>query len=525
MIRILIYTLTCLLIMAGTNAFSAQDIAGDTCSVRYQMKNTDWYSQSLTLGEISQINLPAGQSKMKLSCHLSRESAFSFDSTELIDFSIDSDASDVQRLSASQPLFLLPSGTFFADFSLDMHNDHEKSIHWLSIEQAFHQEIVSNITMGAFYGLCLVLIIYVFLMAETIGDRTFKLYSLYIFCAASFFLLQEGQLNIILPQHSFLLGHNFYLLFAGLTVLSATLFIVDVTELRTTWPNLTKFGICPTACSVMLIAVIMIVLDHGGLSGILGIGMAYLTLLIMFTILCLVSIQTYRKVSMAWLVLLSLLSMVFAMMMRVLPLGASSFVSRYGLIIAFACEALIFAIVVTSRIRHMQKRGKQAEQEANTDMLCTVLNRRGWLYEADKLLQAQEQNSSLIGLLYIDLDDFKRINDSFGHDAGDRVLRNVSQTICSHVQQSHKVGRVGGDEFVVLGLFDSERAFNDLANTIRKSLNHQTLLISKELKLDYSASVGHVISNQCTSVTDLLHLADQSMYEMKRSKLAEACEI
>lgn len=464
------------------------------------------------------LSIPAGKSRLRLSCRLDEQAVFTFGKDEIMDVSWEAQQVKLIPLAASSPSFLLPTGTFSVDFMFLTHHNFKQHFVWKPVAAFLDYSLFNNIIMGVFYGLCLTLILYVYFMGQVVGDTRFQFYSLYVFCAATFFLLQEGQLNIFLPQQNFLLSHQFYLLFAGLTVFTATVFIVRLTELQSAWPKLTRYGLELGASGVLLMSVLMLFLDHNNLSGLIGNTMARMTLLLMLGILILVSIQAYRNVQGAKLVFLSLALMVVAMIFRIVLNDVNPFLQRYALIIAFAFEAFILAIAVSARIKNIKADKMLAESQANTDELCNVLNRRGWNKKTNEVLSEQKTNVGFICLLYIDLNDFKQINDKWGHDAGDKVLKVVADIIRHQLHSIDSIGRIGGDEFVTLSIFHQRSEAENLAIRVRERLQAVNLYIDKQTQIEVSASVGHVIYDEPPKDVDhMLSQADESMYRIKRS--------
>jgi diguanylate cyclase len=451
------------------------------------------------------LEIPAGKSRLRLNCRLDEQGVFTFGNDEILDVYWEALEVKLVPLAASSPSFLLPTGTFSIDFVFLTHHNYKQIFVWEPIVTFLNASLLNNIIMGVFYGLCLTLILYVFFMGRVVGDTRFQFYSLYVFCAATFFLLQEGQLNIFLPQQSFLLSHQFYLLFAGFTVFTAIVFIVRLTDLNTTWPKLTRYGLEFGAIVVLLMSVLMLFLNHSELSALLGSAMARVTLLLMLGILTLVSIQAYRNVQSAKLVLLSLVLMVIAMVFRTVLYDVNPFLQRYSLIIAFAVEAFMLAVAVSERIKSIQTDKILAESQANTDALCNVLNRRGWDKKVNEILSEQKIKGGVICLLYIDLDNFKQINDKWGHDTGDKVLKVVSDIIRNQLRSIDSIGRVGGEA-------------ENLVIRIQKRLQAVSLHIDKQKTVEVSASVGHVIYEEPPKGPEvMLSQADQSMYQIKRA--------
>ncbi|MDU0356046.1 diguanylate cyclase [Paraglaciecola aquimarina] len=508
------------LVLTYTNLFAAT--TNNACKIELIVNGQVTATEQLTLNVDSQQLMPSGSNKLKLTCSLIEQSVFGFNKDEILDVIWDKNSSNILQLPASHPSYLLPSGNFSVLFTIDTHTKSMQQIYWQDVAIYLNDSLVNNTTMGAFYGLCLTLILYVFFMGRTLNDNRFQLYSVYVFCAATFFLLQEGQLNIVLPNHSFLLSHQLYLIFAGLTVFSATVFIVRLTDLHLTWPKTSHYFLTPSAALALAFSVIIPFLEHNAIGSFFSQLMAWLTLLIMLVILLLIAIQSFRKVAIARLVFLSLLLMVAAMVFRIAFHDFNPFLTRYALIIAFAIEAFIFAIAVSSRVKNINLQKIKAEKDANTDALCKVYNRRGWDVKANALLTQHKQGAGILSLLYIDINDFKIINDTHGHDSGDKALIIISKIIKKQVRENDIVGRIGGDEFVIVGLFENEKQANNLAHRIKTRLSSLTLRIQGAADISASASVGQVkFSTSPASVTAMLDLADKSMYQAKREKKNE----
>lgn len=474
-------------------------------------------SEVLSKGTPLFIILATGENRLRLSCNLNEQAIFTFGKDEILNVNLDTKGVNVEQVLANSPSYILPAGTFQVDFIFQTHHEFLQRFSWLATSTFFNSNLVNNITMGAFYGLSLTLIFYVFFMGRVLGDNRFQFYSLYTFCAATFFLLQEGQLNIVLPKHSFLLSHQFYLLFAGLTVVTAVMFIVRLTDLNKDWPRLTRFFLEPGGMAVLLISILMLFLDHNAFSAYLGKVMSLLTLAIMVSIFILVGVQTYANKKMAGWVLFSLGLMVVAMLFRTLLQDLSPFLHRYALIFAFSIEAFILAVVVLTKVKTINQDKLRAEYQASTDELCNVLNRRGWEQKSNRLLDQQKHHGGVTCLIYIDLNDFKEINDNWGHDTGDKVLKHVASEVSSQLSENEYVGRIGGDEFVILGYFEDDNKALKFALNMQKRLSLYHLKINEQLVLNIAASVGYKIFKDApANITDMLILADESMYKVKQ---------
>jgi diguanylate cyclase len=156
--------------------------------------------------------------------------------------------------------------------------------------------------------------------------------------------------------------------------------------------------------------------------------------------------------------------------------------------------------------QELQRRFELAELDALTDPLTGVGNRRAW----DRLLDAEEARcrryGSVASLVAIDLDELKRVNDSQGHAAGDRLLRRTAQVIDACRRAADVVARLGGDEFGVLAVECDESAAKVLADRLRGALDAAGI----------RASVGHATRQPSGTLASAWSAADAEMYAQKR---------
>jgi len=152
---------------------------------------------------------------------------------------------------------------------------------------------------------------------------------------------------------------------------------------------------------------------------------------------------------------------------------------------------------------------------ALTDDLTCLYNRRGFFAAATQQLKLARRNGQGLLLLFCDLDDLKRINDSFGHSEGDRALVRASDALEQTFRASDILARLGGDEFVVVALEESAQAQEIVLQRLRKSLRKQN---AGESRYELSMSVGVARFDPKSPVTlgELMAQADKAMYEQKR---------
>jgi diguanylate cyclase (GGDEF)-like protein len=159
----------------------------------------------------------------------------------------------------------------------------------------------------------------------------------------------------------------------------------------------------------------------------------------------------------------------------------------------------------------------QLESQAATDALTGLLNRRGFHQALEANLARLDRSGKRMAILYVDLDGFKRINDSLGHAAGDQVLRQVGDLLRSSLRPYDVLARMGGDEFTAL--LDGLEHPEDAARIAEKLIE----LVSVRHRVDgmdvtLGASIGIASYPECgRSVDGLMRAADMAMYEAKRA--------
>lgn len=148
------------------------------------------------------------------------------------------------------------------------------------------------------------------------------------------------------------------------------------------------------------------------------------------------------------------------------------------------------------------------EQLANTDTLTGLANRRQMYAQ----MQHLEHSGEGFGVLLLDVDDFKKVNDTYGHDAGDEVLVEVARILESVLQRAGKAGRWGGEEFVVVLPQATPESVQALAEEIRRAIEQQT-----RATRPVTLSIGGAVTLSGDTLDSTLRYADEAMYQAKRS--------
>lgn len=154
------------------------------------------------------------------------------------------------------------------------------------------------------------------------------------------------------------------------------------------------------------------------------------------------------------------------------------------------------------------------EHLALHDPLTGLANRALFKQELEEAL-SQPQSASGVGVLFADLDNFKSVNDTLGHDAGDRLLIEVANRLRGAVRSSDTVARLGGDEFVILhgGFTDAEQELHALTERVRAALSRPFSIEGHTVRTAGSVGVAHTDGD--ATAEDLLAEADAAMYAAK----------
>lgn len=159
------------------------------------------------------------------------------------------------------------------------------------------------------------------------------------------------------------------------------------------------------------------------------------------------------------------------------------------------------------------KRLDKWQELAIRDGLTNVFTRRYACHTVPKMLRQAKRKQLPLAVCVIDLDNFKEINDQYGHDEGDVVLKHVANILTRFAHKRDIVARWGGDEFLLV-LADTDKP----APRVR-ALEKELEKLSVRLKMDIGMSIGAAVyPHQADTFEELIHLADQQMYQNKGGK-------
>ncbi len=171
----------------------------------------------------------------------------------------------------------------------------------------------------------------------------------------------------------------------------------------------------------------------------------------------------------------------------------------------------IFANLLGTLVSHELKALAQAramevlQADAEADHLTGLLNRKGWEQRTAQEASRAQRYGSPISVMILDLDDLKMVNDRYGHDAGDQLLKSAVDCLKSSVRSTDIVARIGGDEFAILAIEANSQAAEILFDTMLSEFRQRAI----------SVSIGWATHNLAVPLADTVRMADKAMYRMK----------
>ncbi len=176
-------------------------------------------------------------------------------------------------------------------------------------------------------------------------------------------------------------------------------------------------------------------------------------------------------------------------------------------------------------IEQLEKELERLQKLVHYDELTDVLNRRGFKEEAEKAFRAVSFGRSTIerrigfqipfSIIFLDIDNFKKINDTYGHDAGDTVLQKVAGILHNRLRISDLFGRWGGEEFIIALLGANIETAKAVAEQLREGIEHLKIPFKGE-RLTVTASLGITEYNNEKDLSELINKADKAMYNAKQ---------
>ena len=171
------------------------------------------------------------------------------------------------------------------------------------------------------------------------------------------------------------------------------------------------------------------------------------------------------------------------------------------------------AVLVVDDVTELEEQKVEIQDMANRDYLTKLYNRRFFFDMADQLYKNAKRNNSDIAVAMMDIDFFKKVNDSYGHDAGDFVLKGISKTLMKNVRESDVVARFGGEEFCLLITNSKPDAALKMVEKIRQIIEKEIFVFNKtEISVTISCGLAAKLGS---SLGRMIKDSDSALYQAK----------
>lgn len=191
--------------------------------------------------------------------------------------------------------------------------------------------------------------------------------------------------------------------------------------------------------------------------------------------------------------------------------------------VKLAVSALLEKLDDTNReLSRTKETLSEMEQLVDVDCVAPIPNRRAFMRRLSWAITMHERYSHPSTILYFDINDFKEINDTHGHAAGDLAIRHISQLLASSMRESDFLARIGGDEFAIIMYYADENAAKKRGEIISDKVKNTPFVFAGK-KLHLSTAYGYYTVHNGDDAEACLAAADMSMYvDKRRSKLKTA---
>ena len=175
-----------------------------------------------------------------------------------------------------------------------------------------------------------------------------------------------------------------------------------------------------------------------------------------------------------------------------------------------------------AKIRSLEKKVKKLSKEVKTDFLTNIANKKAIQEEIQKQESAYQRYGTNYSVVFFDIDHFKNINDTYGHDAGDVILKSLGLLFRRYARDVDTIGRFGGEEFVaILPNTDKEGAYK-FAEKLREIIS-KTKFMYKKTRINVTVSAGVASRDEVNSSEELIKKADERLYLAKKNGRNRVC--
>ena len=367
--------------------------------------------------------------------------------------------------------------------------------------------------LGLYFGVVAIMVLYNLFLFLLVRHRRYILYVAYIVSIALFHLGLTGIGFQYLWSDWPWWANRSVVVFNLAGGLFLLLFASEVLQLRVRESQLYRVLIgVAGALGVMLPFSMMLPYTVAMRSGIVGFAVAATVLLIAVFDSLMKGHEPARYLLVAWICLIFGGILLIGRSLAVFP---HTFITMFGIQLGSTFEIVILSLALADHTRRLQREHREAEQRASTDALTGLHNRRYFEDLGVRMMADAEDRECPLSVILIDADGFKRVNDSFGHDAGDQVLRILGRKLKQNLRDQDCVARYGGDEFGILLADTGTAAAAATAEKLRRTIESEPVHLSDYGVVHSTISLGVASRENEVEFARLMKKADHALYLAK----------
>ena len=370
-------------------------------------------------------------------------------------------------------------------------------------------------TVGVLLGVCLVASLFWLILR----NRVYLLYAAFLASQLLYLLYSNGEayslplLRLLAP-----FGVKGVWFVATLATIVAVYFLLDFAGLRRRVPAPAGALILVGAWLPMLMLALLVSPWPAGKDWFPNLGNGLLLLANLLAIVCL-ALAWRRGGRHAGLMLLAWVPLVVMSTARAVQLSSGSPLPgwlEYGLPLTLAYAAVVLMLGLADRMLVFRRERDRAQHDAERDPLTGAYNRVAIEQRLERAIAQAWREHQEVSVLFLDLDHFKRINDTYGHTIGDECLRMLAAVVGEEIRQDDAFGRLGGEEFLLVMPTENMRRARDTAERIRRVVEHRRLRVAgHDIALTVSIGVTECVRGD--TAVSVIKRADQAMYAAKHA--------
>ncbi|MCC4832280.1 sensor domain-containing diguanylate cyclase [Shewanella sp. 10N.7] len=456
---------------------------------------------------------------------LDEVSAFWIDNDTIVHFEHQGDLSLYYQQSAMQPSFNFnysyPIGKTDVLIRVQTPDPMAIPVYLFNQKEMLQKSAFNNYSYGFLYGAITALLIYNFILFIGLRLKSYLFYSLYL---GNFLLLHfaySGHGSLWLWPNSPLWQQWSIPLLMVTFCTSGILFACHFLRLKFQLPTLNR--ILKSLCIIFPVLMLMAVMLQ---DRVLGLIFAFDLMLLFSGLMIVLGVLSlnFGNISARFFLIGSISSMLgiavtCLAVWNYIPFNHFTYRAAE---VGFFIDVLLLALALTERFRRVENEKNIAEKMANMDPLTRLNNRRAF-YQLVEPMFAEEKIQKSASILMIDIDRFKGVNDTYGHNFGDEVLVKVATLIRDTLRKDDVLARWGGEEFIIFLPHTQEQEANTLAARLCENIAKLPFTQSQR-KINVTASIGIVTS--CSAINQLpmlIEVADKHLYQAKRSGRNQIC--